>query len=166
MLQAFQEAQDGPTLREGQIEEEDGEGGYRTVQGPVLVESQVVAAMATARADLLQRQDSIWNDMLARMVCMISIDDLFPLVDGRLLLQEQDALGREEDRQELGEDIDDDEKEDDGGNFVYVTDEEGQWVQDANGEWVELDEYLNREPYSYLESENEDTNEDVGDDEQ
>lgn len=69
MLQAFQEAQDGPTLGEGQIEEEDGKGGYRTVQGPVLVESQVVVAIATARADLLQRQDSRWKDMLARMVC-------------------------------------------------------------------------------------------------
>lgn len=102
------------------------------------------------------------------MVCVISIDGRVPLTDGTLVLQEQDALGEEEDREELGEAYkdDDDDDDDDWGNFAYLTDEEGNWVLDENGAWVGLDEYLNRDPYSYLESENEDMNENVGDDEE
>ena len=59
------------------------------------------------------------------MVYMIPIDGLVPLADGRLLLQEQDALGREEDREEAGEAYGDDDDQGDDG-FVYVTDEECQ----------------------------------------
>ena len=150
------------------IEVADGQGGYNVIQVPIQDEGQLVASMSSARDALLQFQRARWDTMIARMVCVIPIDGLVPLADGRLLLKEQDALGGEEDREETGEayrdDVDDD--DDDGGNFAYLTDEEGQRVQDENGEWVGLDEYLNRDPYSYLESENEDMNENVGDDEE
>ena len=141
---------------------------YNVIQVPVQDEGQLITSMSSARDALLQFQRAKEDTMIARMLCLIQIHGLVPLTDETLALQEQDALGEEEDQEEIGEaykDNDDDE-DDDGGNFAYLTDVEGKWVLDGNGEWVELDEYLDRDPYSYLESENEDMNKNVGDDEE
>ena len=107
-------------MNNGMIEVADGQGGYSVIQVPVQNEGQLVASMSSARDALLQFQRARWDTMIARMVSVIPIDGLVPLADGRLLLKEQDALGEEEDREELGEayrdDVDDD--DDDGGNFA------------------------------------------------
>ena len=54
----------------------------------------------------------------------------------------------------------------DGGIFIHVTGEEGQWVLDEDGECVELDEDSDSKSESYLKCREEDVVDDIDNDEE